>query len=155
MLKYIVCLCRGCDGCCVLCFNCEAFLICTWKLVTICLNPRLSICWWWYIRQWAGRCQKMLQYNWPCFYFALDLVSELCRSVRKHIFYVFIDVRKDFDSVDISLLWHKLFSYKMNGKLLTVIRQMNKNKLVSILWYPDISCVISGNLITITLCLIY
>ena len=25
VLKYVVCLCRGCDGCCVLCLNCEAW----------------------------------------------------------------------------------------------------------------------------------
>ena len=25
VLKYVVCLCRGCDGCCVFCFYCEAW----------------------------------------------------------------------------------------------------------------------------------
>ena len=25
MLKYVVCLCRGCDGCFVFCLNCEAW----------------------------------------------------------------------------------------------------------------------------------
>ena len=25
MLKYVVCLCRGCDGCCVFCLYCEAW----------------------------------------------------------------------------------------------------------------------------------
>ena len=25
VLKYVVCLCRGCDGCCVLCLYCEAW----------------------------------------------------------------------------------------------------------------------------------
>ena len=25
MLNYVVCLCKGCDGCCVLCLHCEAW----------------------------------------------------------------------------------------------------------------------------------
>ena len=25
MLKYVLCLCKGCDGCCVLCLNCDAW----------------------------------------------------------------------------------------------------------------------------------
>ena len=25
VLKYVVCLCRGCDGCCVFCLYCEAW----------------------------------------------------------------------------------------------------------------------------------
>ena len=25
MLKYVVCLCKGCDGCCVFCLYCEAW----------------------------------------------------------------------------------------------------------------------------------
>ena len=25
VLKYVVCLCRGCDGCCVFCMNCVAW----------------------------------------------------------------------------------------------------------------------------------
>ena len=28
MLKYVVCLCRGCDGCCVFCLNYEAWCSC-------------------------------------------------------------------------------------------------------------------------------
>ena len=46
------------------------------------------------------------------------------QSVRKRVFCAFIDYQKAFDSVDRSLLWQKLLSYNINGKLLTVIRQM-------------------------------
>ena len=27
VLKYVVCLCKGCDGCCAFCLNCEALLV--------------------------------------------------------------------------------------------------------------------------------
>ena len=56
--------------------------------------------------------------------FVLHLVIDLYQSVRKRVFCAFIDYQKAFDSVDRSLLWQKLLSYNINGKLLTVIRQM-------------------------------
>ena len=40
--------------------------------------------------------------------FVLHLVTELYQSVRKRVFNVFIDYRKAFDYVDISLIWQKL-----------------------------------------------
>ena len=58
VLKYVVCLCRGCDGCCVFCLYCEAwlyvFLGCTRTCVcgcdcdVICIGQDLNRCtgWW-------------------------------------------------------------------------------------------------------------
>ena len=38
MLKYVVCLCRGCDGCCVFCLYCEA-----WSCRCSCMGS-VSVC---------------------------------------------------------------------------------------------------------------
>ena len=56
--------------------------------------------------------------------FVLHLVIELYQSVRKSVFCVFIDYRKSFDSIDRSLLWQKLLSYNINGKVLNIIRKI-------------------------------
>ena len=45
-LKYVVCLSRGCDGCCVLCFNCEAWS-CSCSCmgsVSVFVMPMLYVC---------------------------------------------------------------------------------------------------------------
>ena len=36
VLKYVVCLCRGCDGCCVFCLYCEAWS-CRCFLISVCM----------------------------------------------------------------------------------------------------------------------
>ena len=56
--------------------------------------------------------------------FVLHLVIELYQSVRKSVFCVFIYYRKSFDSIDGSLLWQKLLSYNINGKVFNIIRKI-------------------------------
>ena len=56
--------------------------------------------------------------------FVLHLVIELYQSVRKCVFCTFIDYRKAFDSMDRSLLWQKLLSYNIIGKVLKKIREI-------------------------------
>ena len=56
--------------------------------------------------------------------FALHLIIELYKSVHKRVYCAFIDYRKAFDSINRPLLWQKLLSHDINGKLLNVIRNM-------------------------------
>ena len=56
--------------------------------------------------------------------FVLQLVIELYQSVRKRVLCAFIDYRKAFDSIDRSLLWQKLLSYNINGKVFNIIREI-------------------------------
>ena len=56
--------------------------------------------------------------------FVLHLVIELYQSVRKRVFCAFIDYRKAFDSIDISLLWQKLLSYNIHRKVYNIIREI-------------------------------
>ena len=44
------------------------------------------------------------------------------KYIRKRVYCAFIDYCKAFYSVDISLLWQKLLSYNINGKVLNIIR---------------------------------
>ena len=98
-------------------------LSCTCKLFNACLNTRLSK----YVDEdILGKEQAGFRkgYSTIDHVFVLHLVIDLYQSVRKRVFCAFIDYQKAFDSVDRSLLWQKLLSYNINGKLLTVIRQM-------------------------------
>ena len=98
-------------------------LSCTCKLFTACLNTRLSK----YVDDdILGKEQAGFRkgYSTIDHVFVLHLVIDMYQSVRKRVFCAFIDYQKAFDSVDRSLLWQKLLSYNINGKLLTVIRQM-------------------------------
>ena len=98
-------------------------LRCTCKLFNACLNTRLSK----YVDEdILGKEQAGFRkgYSTIDHVFVLHLVIDLNQSVRKRVFCAFIDYQKAFDSVDRSLLWQKLLSYNINGKLLTVIRQM-------------------------------
>ena len=54
--------------------------------------------------------------------FVLHLVIELYQSVR--VFWILIDYRKAFDSIDRSFLWHKLLSYNINSKVFNIIREI-------------------------------
>ena len=56
--------------------------------------------------------------------FVLHLVIELYQSVRKRVFCAFIDYRKAFDSIDRSLLWQKLPSYNIHGKVFHIISEI-------------------------------
>ena len=37
VLKYVVCLCRGCDGCCVFCLYCDVRLMFVKILLAVCM----------------------------------------------------------------------------------------------------------------------
>ena len=46
MLKYVVCLCRGCDGCCVFCLYCEPLMLVygeckcfVMQMLYVCVHP--------------------------------------------------------------------------------------------------------------------
>ena len=39
MLKYVVCLCRGCDGCCVFCLYCVSVSSCRCCMFVSCVHP--------------------------------------------------------------------------------------------------------------------
>ena len=56
--------------------------------------------------------------------FVLHVVIELYKSVHKRIYCAFIDYRKAFDSIDRSILWQKLLSYGINGKMFIVIKDI-------------------------------
>ena len=56
--------------------------------------------------------------------FVLHLVIELYQSVRKRVYCAFIDYSKAFDSIDRSLLWQKLLSYNINGKVFNIIKEI-------------------------------
>ena len=56
--------------------------------------------------------------------FVLQLFVELYQSVQKRVYCGFIDYRKAFDSINRPLLWQKLLSYNINGKLLNVVKNM-------------------------------
>ena len=69
--------------------------------------------------------------------FVLHLITELYQSVHKRVYCALIDYRKPFDSINRPLLWQKLLSYNINGKLYNVVKNMyDKAK----------SCVKIGNL---------
>jgi len=98
-------------------------LSCTSKLFTSCLNSRLSI----YIDEHIlGREQAGFRegYSTIDHVFILHIIIELYQSVHKRVYCAFIDYRKAFDSVNRSLLWAKLLSNGVNGKLFNVIKSI-------------------------------
>ena len=54
----------------------------------------------------------------------LQLIIELYQSVHKRVYWAFIGYRKAFDSINRPLLWKKLLSYNINGKLFNVVKNM-------------------------------
>ena len=98
-------------------------LSCTCKLFISCLNNRLSK----YVDDdILGKEQAGFRkgHSTMDHVFVLQLVIDLYQSVRKRVFCAFIDYQKAFDYIDRSLLWQKLLSYNINGKLMTIIRHM-------------------------------
>ena len=95
----------------------------TCKLCTACFNRRLSL----YVndnivgREHAGFREGYSSIDHA---FVLHYVIELYHSVRKRVFCAFIDYRKAFDYVYSSLLWQKLLSYNINGKVFKIIREI-------------------------------
>ena len=98
-------------------------LSCTGKLFTTCLNHRLSS----YVdgtilgEEQAGFRKG---YSTTHHVFVLHLIIELYKLVYKRVYCAFIEYRKAFDSINRPLLWQKLVSYNINGKLFNVIRNM-------------------------------
>ena len=59
--------------------------------------------------------------------FVSHLLVELYLSCHKRLYCAYIDYKKAFDLLDRSLLWSKLISCGINGKVLTVIHNMYVN----------------------------
>ena len=56
--------------------------------------------------------------------FILQLIIELYQSVHKRVYCAFIDHRKAFHYINRPILWKKLLSYNINGKLFNVVKNM-------------------------------
>ena len=59
--------------------------------------------------------------------FVLDAIMQKILNEKGRLYCVFIDFRKAFDSVYLNGLWFKLHKLGINGKLLTIIRDMFNN----------------------------
>jgi len=59
--------------------------------------------------------------------FVLHVLAEYYQIRRTKIFCAFIDFRKAFDSLWRVGLWSKLLKYNINGKILTVVKNMYTN----------------------------
>lgn len=59
--------------------------------------------------------------------FTLKCLIDLYLQSNKKLFCCFIDYRKAYDSVSRNLLWSKLLSYNINGKILNVIKNIYDN----------------------------
>ena len=92
-------------------------LSCTVKLFTACLNCLNHILG----QEQAGFGKG---YSTIDHIFVLQLIIELYQSVHKRVYCAFIDYRKAFDSINRPLLWQKLLSYDINGKLFNVVKNM-------------------------------
>ena len=91
-------------------------LSCTGKLFTTCLNYRLSC----YVEDNSlGKEQAGFRVGYSTIdhIFVLQIIIELYQSVKKRLYCEFIDYRKSCDFVNRHLLWQKLLSYEINGKL--------------------------------------
>ena len=98
-------------------------LSCTGILFTACLNCGLSC----YVEDHIlGQEQAGFRESYSTIdhIFVLQLIVELYQSVHKRVYCAFIDFRKAFDYINRSLLWHKLLSYNINGKLLNVVKNV-------------------------------
>ena len=101
-------------------------LRCTGKVFTACFYCRLSC----YVEDHIlGQEQAGFRESYSTIdhIFVLQLIVELYQSVHKRVYCVFIDYRKAFNSINRPLLWHKLISYNINGKLLNVVKNMYDN----------------------------
>ena len=57
----------------------------------------------------------------------MQLIIELYQSVHKRLYCAFIDYRKALVSINRPLLWQKLLSYNINGKLFNEVKNMYDN----------------------------
>ena len=59
--------------------------------------------------------------------FVLNAIIQKILNEKGRLYCAFIDFRKAFDSVYLNGLWFKLYKFGINGKLLTIIRDMYNN----------------------------
>ena len=63
--------------------------------------------------------------------YVLQFIIELYQSVHRRVYCAFIDYRKAFDSINRPLIWQKLVSHNINGKLLNVVKNVyDKSKIL-------------------------
>ena len=99
-------------------------LSCLGKLFTACINSRLTT----FLNasgtlgdEQAGFRQG---YSTIDHVFVLHTLIELYLFSKKKVYCAFIDYKKAFDLIDRTSLWAKLISYNINGRVLTVIKNM-------------------------------
>ena len=95
-------------------------LSCTSKLFTSCLNFRLSC----YVEE---NILSQEQSGFREGYSSIDHVFvlhviDLYKYVHKRLYCALINNRNALDSADRSILWQKLLSYGINGKMFTIIK---------------------------------
>ena len=59
-------------------------------------------------------------------YFLLKFIIDIMHAKKKKLYCAFIDYRKAFDCVWREGLWHKLLLSNINGKILTVVKNLYK-----------------------------
>ena len=111
-------------------------LSCMGKLFTSCINDRLGK----YMEDMdlMNECQAGFRegYSTIDHIYVLNSIIDFYLHHKKKIYACFVDYRKAFDSVDRVSLWGKLLSTGINGKILTVIKNLYSNAK---------SCIKSGN----------
>ena len=102
-------------------------LSCLGKLFTSILNERLND----YLDQnnILGNEQAGFRKNFSTtnHLFTLYGVIDILLSQKKRLYSAFLDFEKAFDKIDRSFLWQKLLASNINGKLLTVIKNIYSN----------------------------
>ena len=102
-------------------------LSCFGKLFTATLNERLNS---------FLECNNLLKNNQPGFrsghstvdnIFIIHCLAEYMKKKKKKLYCAFIDFQKAFDTVWRAGLWQKLIKTGINGKLLTVLKNMYKD----------------------------
>jgi len=56
--------------------------------------------------------------------FSLHAIIEIYKALNKKLYCAFVDFKKAYDGIHRSLLWKKLLSYQINGKVLNVIKNL-------------------------------
>ena len=99
-------------------------LCCMGKLFTMLINKRLQD----YLEQNSllGEEQTGFRegYSTLDHIFSLNCIIDLLLCQRKRLYCVFVDYKKAFDMVDRSSLWSKVLKLNIEGKVLTVIKNM-------------------------------
>ena len=56
--------------------------------------------------------------------FSLYMIIDLLIAKKKRLYVAFLDLEKAFDKINWAFLWRKLLDSNVNGKILTVIKNM-------------------------------